>query len=111
MILELLIAASCSSQGIYQNACSKALEAGTKQYGFYQNVDQVEQYTSKTVYKTVTGVTGETPWVVTAVAVKAYRDKAISYGFNPKVLSMDRITTKVGSQDGGNGSVNFEWRF
>lgn len=108
MLIEMLIAASCAS-GQYNQACSKAMEAGTKQTGIYQNVDKAESMGKQEALKTVTNVAGETPAAVVGVAAKSYHDKGVTYSFKPvDVLSIDRITTRVGK---GTGTLNFEWRF
>ena len=111
MLIEMLIAASCVS-GPYKEACSKAMEASTKQTGIYQNVIKAEEYTEKKALTTVTDTTGEAPVAVIGFAVKTYRDKAITYKIKPKkYLPIDAITTQVGTQNGGTGSLNLEWRF
>lgn len=104
MLIELLIAASCAN-GHYTEACSKAIEAGTKQTGVYQTAEKAEDLTKQGASKTV----GETPVAVAGIAAKSYKDKNVTYTFQPmNVLDMDRITTSVGK---GSGSVNFGWSF
>ena len=111
MLIESLIAAICVA-GPYHDACAKAIEASSKQIGIYQGVEKVETETQKRTLKTVASFTGETPLMVVGAAAKVYREKAIVYTIRPKsFVPIDSITTKVGAQNGGNGSINFEWRF
>lgn len=111
MLIEMLIAASCVS-GPYKEACSKAMEASAKQTGIYQNVGKAEDMTQQKALNTVTNTTGEAPVAVVGFAAKTYRDKAITYKLRPrKFLPVDAITTQVGVQNGGQGSLNLEWRF
>lgn len=108
MLIEMLIALSCAS-GQYHEACSKAVEAGTKQTGVYQNTEKAEDLTKQQAVKTVTNVAGETPAAVIMVAARGYKDKGFTYTFKPaNVLSIDRITTKV---EKGSGTINFGWSF
>lgn len=105
MLLEMLFAMSCRDID-NQQACEKAMEAGSKQYEVYQTWNKAENI----VKAKVTSATGETAWVVAAVGYKTYKDKAVTYSFQPNVF-VHKITTKVGYAHGGTGSVNLEWRF
>lgn len=112
MLIEMLIAAACANGGVYQEACKKAMEAGSKQSGVYQTAQKTEEYAGNKTLNTVTSVTGEAPVAVAAFGFKTYKDKAIVYKIKAKqYLPVDTITTKIGADQGGNGSVNLEWRF
>lgn len=111
MMLEMLIAASCTV-GAYQQACQKAIEAGTKQTGFYQAVQKAEDAAQNKALTTATNTAGETPVMIAAIAAKTARDKAITYKFKRKAVPFfDTITTKVGYDKGMTTTVGFEWRF
>lgn len=108
MLIELLIAVSCAN-GQYTEACSKALEAGTKQAGIYQTAEKAEDITKQEAVRTVTKVAGAAPAAVIGAAAQGYRGKGITYTFKPtNVFDMDRITTRV---EKGSGSLNFGWSF
>lgn len=103
MLLEMLFVMSCKDAG-NQQACEKAMEAGTKQYKVYQSWEQAESSTKKLV----TDATGSTVWAAAGMGYKTYKDKGITYSFKPKDVFVDKITTKAGVS---NGSVNLEWKF
>lgn len=108
MLIEMLIAASCAGATQHE-ACSKAVEAGTKQYGVYQNVDKAEDLTKKEAVHKVDDVAGAAPAAVVGFVAQGYHDKGFRYSFKPgDVLDVDKVTTQVGK---GNGSLVFEWRF
>jgi hypothetical protein len=108
MLMELLIAASCSG-AVNHEACSKAVQAGTMQVGLYDNVANAEKIAQTAATKEIERTVGKTPAVLVGSAAKIYKDKAVTYSFKPTdVLSIDNVTTQVGQDK---GSLSLEWRF
>lgn len=109
MLIEMLIAMSCQDATLYREACLKSLEAGAKQSGVHQTVQTVEDMSTKAVEKTVVDAVGKDVVAVPALAAKVYRDRAINYGFKPKLLSIDRLDTRINFD--GSASMNLRWDF
>lgn len=93
-ILESIIVASCvGMSGQAQDACNKALQAGSKQSGMEQSFDSYEQHQTKmleqTAYdwfgKDAVGVVGGTVWVGKAVAEKKASVGLPSFGICNKM--------------------------
>jgi uncharacterized surface anchored protein len=111
MFLDMLFALTCQDfRRVDQEACRKAIEAGSKQSGMYQTITQIQDHATKTVEKVAVNAVGEEALAYPVVVAKVYRDQAVSYGFTPKhILGIDRIETTVNFN--GSGSMNLKWSF
>lgn len=109
--MAILIASACiSSSGVKQEACSKGLEAGTKQFGVEQSVNSFEKKVEKDAKLTAYdwfGKTGSDVLGGTIFLAKTVKDKSVSFGL-PTLGIANRITTTAGVDI---YRLNLEWRF
>jgi hypothetical protein len=99
-----------STSGNSHDACTKALDAGSKQTGIEQDVNKVEDTVSKKADKKARELVGDTGMTVGAVvggAGKAVADKAIVLRF-PVFLPSMFISTQVGVQK---SLLGLEWKY
>lgn len=101
---------SIIGSGLYNEACNKAAEAGTKQTGVYQTLADGE--TKTMIYATEMGVNklGKTTMEVGAAGVflyRAYRDKAVTFKLK-RVPLADSMTSQI-TKNSYNMSLN--WHF
>lgn len=105
-----LIAGACMSfSGNGHDACTKAAEAGAKQSGFEQNIDQVEKDVTKKADKTVHLFLGDTAVDVLGGGIfvaKTVRDKSLQLNL-PTLGICDKISGEVGTERSG---IQFIWK-
>ena len=110
-ILEALISLSCAGlSGNPHDACTKALQAGSKQSGVEQNVNNVENHYSRLADQQAryfVGNDGMTAGAVVGGAGKAIIYKSATLKF-PFFMPSMFLTTQVSSSK---SMLGLEWRF
>lgn len=110
MLVELAIAQICAGlPNLDYQACAKALEATSLQCNLKQDVDSFEKATYTYVYKKTSNVTGERVLIISGVALKVIRERAISYPLikNPNGL-VPAVTPSVSQKS---GKIELRWKF
>lgn len=109
--LQTIITASCVSlSGVAQDACNKALEAGTKQSGVEQNVNKIEDNVSKTADKQARSVVGNSGMDVAggvAFIAKSVVEKSAIFALPTFGLNMS-LKAQVGAEKSG---LSLEWKY
>lgn len=111
-LMSLGIASLCMSvaaPGQYNTACSKAVEAGTKQSGIYQLMDKTEQNQLTTATKTGQDLFGDEVVEVIAAGAYSYRvynNKALRFKL-PDMGIADSISNTITPNS---YTLNFQWR-
>lgn len=105
-----IIAICLSAQGSYNQACNKALEAGSKQSGVYQEIDGIEKGTIKYINtqaeKRLTK--NEMSAVATGYLVyKTTKDKKIQINL-PTLGLFDKVHSEISPTS---YNVRFQWNF
>lgn len=110
-VLDTLIVTTCLGvSGPSNQACNKALEAGTKQTGVESQVDSLETKTTKMAEKDAKQYLGETSVFLltgTAMATKAVIDKSATVKL-PTLGICNSITANVGPQK---SLLSLMWKF
>ena len=110
-ILEALISLSCAGlSGNPHDACTKALQAGSKQSGVEQNVNHVEDHYSKLADQQARYLVGNDGMMAGAViggTGKAIIDKTATFKF-PIFMPSMCLTTQVGVSK---SMLGLEWKF
>lgn len=109
--IAIAITSACLNlSGPAQQACDKALEAGAKQSGIEQNVDQIEKHIERDADQKGHYYLGDTGMEVvgsTVFVAKTLIDKSLKFN-TPTFGLCDRITNQVGPDK---YSLQLEWRF
>lgn len=86
-----------TSTGQYNDACNHAVDAGTRQVGWRQNVDEVEDKTNNYVTTKASNAAGkEVTWIVGAGAFIYKTEKAKSITFHlPTMGIASSITNEI----------------
>ena len=114
MIAELLITAACAGRpDLPSTACTKTLEAGSKQTGIEKNINMVEDFTTNTVKKKVLPVTGEVVWVIAGIGYKTSQTHELEYTFPVKtsLFRIDTVSTKIGMNSNATNTLSLGWSF
>lgn len=106
------IAAMCAQyEGTrYHEACLKAVDAGTRQVGLRQGVDDVQNKVNQLVTQKARSTFGETTLKVVAtgtVVVKTVNEKRFSFGL-PTLGLANSINNEVGVQS---YKIEFKWNW
>jgi hypothetical protein len=106
-----LITSACIGlSGSGQEACNKALEAGSKQSGIEQDVDRIEKHVTQNADQKGHEYLGDKGMEVvggTAFVAKTLIDKSLVFGV-PTFGICDRIVNKV---EPNKYSLQLEWKF
>lgn len=105
-----IVAACVGAQGGYNEACTKALDAGTRQAGIYQDVSQVEKgYTSYLSNKAENAI-GKSGIAVLGAGIFLYKvskDRSISFNL-PNLGICSSIDNQVTL---GSYTLHMKWDF
>lgn len=111
MILESLISLSCAGfNGDSHDACTKALEATSKQVGIDKNVSSVENRVSKSAdqqARELVGNSGMNAGAVLVGAGKAISDKSATFKF-PVFMPQMFFNLQIGTNK---SLAGVEWKF
>lgn len=109
--MEAIIIASCLGlSGNQRDACVKALEAGSKQTGVEQKVNNIEDKVSKTADKDARAIVGDTGMEVGASVgfiAKAAIEKSATFRF-PVFRPAMYLNTQIGVEK---STLGLEWKF
>lgn len=97
--MALMITSACLGlSGNGQQACEKALEAGSKQSGIEQNVDKTQKYIEKAADRKAHDLLGQQVMEIAGGGIfiaKTVVDKSVQFSV-PTLGICDRITSQVG---------------
>lgn len=109
--MSLMIVSACLSfNGQGKEACEKALEAGSKQSGIEQNVNQAQDRLEDKAKKNAKDLLGDTTMDVvggTVFLAKTISDKSVKFSL-PTMGLCDKITNEVGPDK---YQLQMVWRF
>lgn len=109
MLLELVIAQACIGlSGQPHEACLKAVQAASIQYGVSDSVGNAEKVVTKTVESKVSELTGPKALAVIAFTAKVVHDKQVAIQFSRSNGKMPSVVTTF---DRTSGRVLFGWGF
>jgi hypothetical protein len=105
-----IVALCLNAQGVYNDVCVKAVDAGTRQAGWRQEVDNAEDKTiqiathkaEKNIGKPVGIIVGSSAFIYRSIKNKSVELKL------PKVGFCDSITGKIAPNS---YDINFKWEF
>jgi len=105
-----IVALCVSASGQYNQACNKALDAGTRQIGIRQDADNLEDKSLDLAKNTATTNLGPTPVAIVTAGVytyKVYKDKSIVFKL-PDIGIADSISNQITDKS---YKLNFTWRW
>lgn len=106
-----LITSACIGlSGAHQQACEKAIEAGSKQTGLEQSVDQIQKMVERKANNKAKDIIGKSGMDIAGggiFLVKTAIDKSVKINL-PTLGICDRISTQVGVNQ---NSMQMEWGF
>lgn len=105
-----IIALCVSASGQYNQACNKALDAGTRQVGIRQDADALEDKSLDLAKITATKNLGPAPVAVATAGVytyRVYKEKSIVFKL-PNMGIADTISNQITDKS---YKLNFEWRW
>lgn len=109
--MTLMIATACMGfSGIEKEACVKAAEAGSKQSGIEQNVNQAQKKAEDQAKEKAKDMLGQTTIDVvggTVFLAKTISDKSVKFDI-PNMGIADKITSEVGTEK---YYLNLVWKF
>lgn len=97
LLAQGIVAICLSASGQYNTACNKALDAGTKQSGIQQNVDNFENKSLDLAKKNGTETFGSVPVALATAGVfsyKVYKAKSVDFKL-PNLGIADTISNQV----------------
>jgi hypothetical protein len=110
LVSSAIVAICVSTQGNYNDACNKALDAGTRQIGLRTQVDQAEDNSVRLLDQKARMILTTEEYSALGMAGFAYKtakDKRLNFNL-PNFGVCDRITNEVTRSS---YNIQFNWRF
>ena len=94
----------------YNNACNKALDAGTQQAGIKQQYDNLENKSTELAKNKAISTFGSTPVELVSAGVYTYKvvkDRSVFFAL-PNMGLADKISNKITDKS---YTINFSWKW